>query len=174
VVEAKAGSGAGAAQPGLSTFNSVDGNPSARPDLQIEASQNIGNGSIAVCDAPALPGMTPSPGAQPGGVPATNPPNFDPASQQVANVLNDFGCRFDTHDLNSPCTLNINGNPSFVCVGAHPNSQCLATGTTLQYCTVGVIGSDLEFHSGDTVLTVQVRDQAGHIGFPHQIVVRAP
>ena len=59
--------------------------------------------------------------------------------------------------------LNDAGNPAF-----------LGVGTTVQYCTVSVIGAELHFPPGDTVLTVQVRDTDEHLGFPATLVVRVP
>jgi len=142
--------------------------------LQIEATRDLGNGSAAVCDSGAP--TTPTPGATPqgaGGVPGINPPNFDTTSQKIVDALNDFACRFySTSDVTgtSACTLDRNGNLNFVC---GPTSKT-CSGSTIQYCTLNVLGSDLAFQSGDTVLTAQVRDTGGHVGFPRQIVVRAP
>lgn len=142
--------------PGGVTSN---GNDTTPPDLQIEATNNLGNGSTLICD------MGPEPTLPLGGVPGINPPSFDFSSKQVVAALNDFGCRFDTHTDQFPCTLNANGNPSFV----HPGIS------SLQYCTISVLGNELEFppHT-DTLVTVQVRDNAGNIGFPQRLVIRVP
>jgi hypothetical protein len=153
VVEVRPGKSGRA--PGGVTSNGDDTHP---PDLQIQATNNLGNGSTLICD------VGPEPNLPLGGVPGINPPSFDFSSTQVVAALNDFGCRFDTHTDQFPCTLNANGNPSFV----HPGSS------TLQYCTMSVLGNELQFPRGDTMVTVQVRDNAGNIGFPQRLVIRVP
>jgi hypothetical protein len=154
VVEVKPGT---RASPGRTVFNSNPVDPSVRPDLQILSTRALGNGSAAVCDNGPLPNFPL------GGIPGFDPADFDPGSQAVADALNDFGCRFDVHTNDNPCTNNRAGNPAF-----------LGVGTTLQYCTVTVVGAELHFPPGDTVLTVQVRDTDGNIGFPAALVVRVP
>jgi len=57
---------------------------SSFPDLEIAVSRPLGNGSAAVCD---------NAGATAGGVPAINPPQFDPKPATI-NAVNDFACRF--------------------------------------------------------------------------------
>ena len=152
VVEVKPGPGGA---PGRRVFNSNPDDASARPDIQILSNRDLGNGSVAVCDNGPLPD------APLGGVPGIDPPDFDPTSQEVADALNDFGCRFDVHTPDSPCTNNDAGNPAFV-----------SPDTTVQYCTQAVVGAEMHFPRGDTVLTVQVRDAGGHIGLPASFVVR--
>jgi hypothetical protein len=154
VVEVKPGPGGA---PGRKVFNSNPDDPTARPDLQILSNRDLGNGSVAVCDNGPLPD------APLGGVPGIDPPDFDPTSQVVADALNDFGCRFDVHTPDSPCTNNDAGNPAFV-----------SPDTTVQYCSLAVIGAEMHFPKGDTLLTVQVRDAGGHIGLPASFVVRVP
>jgi hypothetical protein len=140
--------------PGGSTSKGDDKNP---PDLQIEATNNLGNGSSLICDVGPVPD-------QPlGGVPGINPPSFDFSSSTVVAALNDFGCRFDTHTNQFPCTNNDSGNPAFV-----------KSDTSLQYCTMSVVGNELHFPHGDTLVTVQVRDTVGNIGFPQRLVLRVP
>jgi len=139
--------------PGRSTFNSNPDDPSARPDLQILASRDLGNGSPEICDtAPPR-----------GGVPGVNPPEFDPTSQTVADALNDLGCRFEFHTSEDPCTIDESENFAF-----------LRGESTLQFCTRTVLGAELHFPPGDTTLVVQVRDDRGNLGFPESIVVRVP
>lgn len=157
VVEVRPGDAPGSQPPGTKVFNSDSADPGARPDIQILSNRSLGNGSAAVCDTGPLPD------APLGGVPGVDPIDFDPTSQPVADALNDFGCRFDVHTSDNPCTNNDAGNPAF-----------LGVGTTLQYCTATVIGAELDFPSGDTVLTVQARDTGGHLGFPATLVVRVP
>jgi hypothetical protein len=153
VVEVKPGKSG--RPPGSSTSNGDSQNP---PDLQIEATNNLGNGSTAICD------VGPAPNQPLGGVPGIDPPSFDFSSPQVVAALNDLGCRFDIHTSDFPCTLSGRGNPSFV----HPGVS------TLQYCTMSVLGNELHFPRGDTLVTVQVRDDRGNIGFPQRLVIRVP
>jgi hypothetical protein len=152
VVEAKAGKSR--RPPGSSTSNGDDQSP---PDMQIEATRNLGNGSSLICD------VGPAPNQPLGGVPGINPPSFDFSSPQVVAALNDFGCRFDIHTDQFPCTNNDNGNPAFV----KPDSS-------VQYCTMSVLGNELHFPRGDTLVTVQLRDTGGNIGFPQRLVIRVP
>jgi hypothetical protein len=154
VVESKMGTSK--KSPGLKRLNSDPNDPTARPDLQILADHNLGNGSAAVCD------VGPAPNFPIGGVPGVNPPTFDITSQMVADALNDFGCRFDDN-TSAPCTLSASENPRFV-----------ASDTSTQFCTAGVVGTEVRFPSGDTLLTVQWRDTSGNIGLPRRLVVRAP
>jgi hypothetical protein len=155
VVEATAGSSG--RPPGVNTLNSDPTDPSVRPDLQLEANRNLGNGSAAICD------VGPAPDQPIGGVPGIDPPSFDPGSQMIADALNDFGCRFDVHTPLDPCTLN-----------SHDNAQFVASDTSVQLCTIGVVGHELELPTGDTLLTVQWRDTGGNLSLPRQIIVRVP
>jgi hypothetical protein len=157
VVESKSGSSGKA--PGVKTLNSSLTDPSARPDIQIEANRALGNGSAAVCD------IGPAPNQPIGGIPGINPPSFDPTSQMVADALNDFGCRLDSHTASDPCTLTDNDIPRLV-----------ASDTSTQFCTAGVVGHEVEFPQGDTLLTVQWRDTATvpNLSLPRQIIVRVP
>src|SRR5690606_27955947 len=130
-------------------------NPSARPDIQILASRNLGAGSPAVCDGP-LAGQSGGCGSHPeqlepfGGIPAIHPPNFDPQSQQVADALNDFGCRmiFQTTDI--PCTETAAGNPRVVSLQSEG-----------QFCSERTWDGAEPFPKGDTLLTARWRDFAG-------------
>jgi hypothetical protein len=140
-----------------STFNSNAADPWVLPGLQIEASRQLGDGSSAICDdtAPTL-----------GGVPAVNPPDFSP-TQAVANAINDLACRFkDGFGLHSGRTKLQDACTTFEDGGFRFNG----TGTTIQYC--GLINDAVSFPPGDTIVTARVRDVAGNISFPSQIVVR--
>ena len=139
--------------PGLTLSNSDPGDPGARPDVQILANRDLGNGSAVVCDAGPPPLLL-------GGVPGIDPPTFDITSQTVADALNDFGCRFD-NETTSPCTLTPREIYGFV-----------APDTVNQVCTASVVGHALLFQPGDTLLTVQWRDSGGNIGLPRRLVVR--
>jgi len=80
----------------------------------------------------------------------------------VTDALNDFGCRFDNNTF-APCTLNANDNYAFV-----------GRGTTTQFCTRTVVGHEMQFPPGDTLLTVRWIDTGGNIGLPARLVVRVP
>jgi len=129
---------------------------SSFPDLEIAVSRPLGNGSAAVCD---------NAGATAGGVPAINPPQFDPKPATI-NAVNDFACRF----------VDGGGAP----VARKPTEACVLFSTgdfgfvghlsTVQFC--GVITRILEFPSGDTLVTVRLLDELGNPGFPAQLIVR--
>lgn len=123
--------------------------PMNQPDLQIESTQSLGNGSARVCDN-SFPTL--------GGVPAINALDFSPV-QSVSDALNDFSCRFKTFtETDFACTQDGSGNFIF----GDPSS-------TIQFC---VLVDDAMVFPAETVLSVRVRDTAGHAGPPVQIVVR--
>ena len=135
---------------GKTTFNHSPFDPRIRPDLQIITSRDLGDGSRAACDNSA-PGL--------GGIPRLEGSNF-PFVQEVADALNDFGCRYQVFDRSVfPCTQDTAGNFAFV----DPN-------TTIQFCTL--VSEAFRFPPGDTVLTVRLRDTGGRVGSSAAIVVR--
>ncbi len=151
VVEAKAGSSH--ARAGSLTFNQ-----GSAPDLQIQVTRSLGDGSPAVCDdtPPII-----------GGVPAINPPNFG-SDAFVADRLNDLGCRFvdgagrkagRACDEATSCVLGFDGQ-----------FGCVAPDTIVQFC--GFIGQILTFPSGDTLVTARVRDVQGNLGPAKQLIIR--
>jgi Dockerin type I domain len=155
VVEAQPGSSG--SNPGQKLFNSVSTDPSVRPDLQILADRDLGDGNPDDIRCPKGPLPDPLAGVQ------SDPTlSFGP-SQQVANAMNDLACRFDIHDSSSrACTINAAGNYAFA------SSQTLT-----QYCSAPVVDSSFAFPSGfDTTVAVQVRDIAGNIGNRRTIVIR--
>jgi hypothetical protein len=82
----------------------------------------------------------------------------------VSDALNDLGCRFDSHITNDDaCTKNDLGNFAFV-----------SGLTQTQFCSVPAVGVELLFPSGDTLVSVRLRDTGGNIGNERQIIVRAP
>jgi len=119
-----------------------------RPDLQIQASRNLGNGSTAVCDTTQ------------GGVPGIDPPRFDEGNPTITNALLDLACRFQALTANEPCTLL---DPSREHKRVHPDAST-------QFCSPG--SGRTTFPAGDTVVTVRLRDTTGEVGPPTQIVVR--
>ena len=131
-------------------------NPGGRPNLQIEVSRSIGDGSAVVCDNTE---------GHFGGVPGNNPPSFD-AAPSVSDALNDLGCRFN----------DGTGNPG----GRTQDSACVQfpdgefhfvdTSATLEFC--GFISFPLRFPDGDTIVTARVLDVNGIPGPTRQIVIR--
>ncbi|HUI26816.1 MAG TPA: hypothetical protein VL403_12100, partial [Candidatus Kryptonia bacterium] len=139
------------AAPGLSgsdlsftVSNSDPADPTQRPDLQIEANEPLGDGSLAVCD---------------GGVPAIDPPDYS-VTQPISDALNDFACHFST--AGSPggsCTQDAFGFTDFI-----------SPDTRGQYCLL--VPSTLRFPLTDTRLTVQLRDRGGNLSATASLIVR--
>jgi hypothetical protein len=126
------------------------------PDLQIEVSNSLGNGSGAVCDRS---------GPSPGGVPAVNPASFA-STQTNINAVNDLACRF-LDGTGAPvgrrgsdaCVMFDSGDFGFV------NKQM----STIQFC--GFIDQLIEFPPGDTLVTARLRDVDGNPGSPAQLMI---
>jgi hypothetical protein len=133
---------------GTSTFNA---NPNLLPDFQVAVTRLLGNGSAAVCDD------GPAPAEPAGGVPAIAGGDFGANPPAV----NDFSCRFDARTATGtgPCTRNGFGVEVF-----------RSTDTVLQFCAI--IGAELAFQEGDTVVTVRARDTLGRVGQPMSMIVR--
>jgi len=130
--------------PGVTTFDIVPGDPTHRPDVQVEVSRALGDGSLAVCE---------------GGVPAVNPFNFDP-TQAIADALNDIGCNFSSATASRvACTEDSFGDPTFV----NPATQ-------VQFCLS--VERALSFPDGDTIVGVRLRDTAGTLGPLQKLIVR--
>jgi hypothetical protein len=124
-----------------------------RGDLQVLVSEDTGNGSPAKCDQ----GPPPTPF---GGVPGINPPVFG-SGTDVTNAIQDMACRFNVMPTaqGQQCTQLINGDFGY-----------LGTGSSQQFCySVPLTGA---FHTGDTIVAIQLRDVAGNIGPEKDIVVR--
>ena len=161
VVEGRPG---GTSSPiGLSTFNWNPSDPTVLPYLLIEASLPLGDGSATVCDD--SPGMF-------GGVPAVSPPNFS-VTQPVADAINDFACRFKDgsgvrqgRGQDGACTAFSDGSFHFL----FPPGPGVPFPSTVQFC--GFIGAPIEFPTGDTLVTTRIRDLAGNISAPAQLIIR--
>jgi hypothetical protein len=150
------------AMPGLSRFPvaRMTFSASGLPDLQIQVTRALGNGSATVCDD-QLPVL--------GGVPAINPPTFSDETS-IANRINDLSCRFidgvgakmgrGCAEENA-CVLGLDGR--FGCVS--PN-------TSAQFC--GFISQILAFPFGDTTVSVRVLDSQRRPGPVKQLIVRVP
>jgi hypothetical protein len=135
---------------GLRTRNVSPGDPTARPDLQVQVDRRLGEGSNEICDDL--------------GVPPVDPLDFA-IDQDISNALNDLGCRFVVAtNSGSACTLNRFGQTSFV-----------SSMSRVQFCFP--VSRFTEFQTGQTMLSVQVLDQAGKPGVLKQmmlIVERGP
>ena len=150
VVEVKPG--LGGREPGRSVFTHDPNNPKIRPDLEIQTTRDIGDGSRAVCDKrrPTI-----------GGVPGINPPNFA-ETQTVSDALNDLSCRFETFiESQMSCTMDRNGDYSFV----KPD-------TTLQFCMI--VARAWGFPVGRTLVSARVRDTDGNPGPVKQVWIENP
>ena len=156
IVEAKPG--ASRARVGTATFSS-----GGAPDLQIEATRALGNGSALVCDDGS--------GSPPvlGGVPAINPPNFG-SNPTVVDTINDLACRFI--DGTGQKVGRTCGDSTSCVLGSDGQFTCVAPDTTVQFC--GFMGQTLAFPSGDTVITARARDVQQNLGPAKQLIVRVP
>lgn len=148
------------AKPGLSgvVVAASTYQPGSFPDLQIEVSRPLGDGSAAVCDTSAATG---------GGVPAIDPPDFTPTQTNI-NAVNDLACRFQDGS-GSPRGRT---SPADSCVVFPPGyeSHFVDPTSTIQFCTYTITRLE-QFWPGDTMMTVRVRDNNGNVGAPTQFVV---
>lgn len=150
VVEGKPAPGASV---GLSAY---DPDLLSLPNLQIEVSRPLGNGSSDVCDRFAT---------NSGGVPAIDPPSFD-STQTTINTVNDLACRF----LDGSGSSGGRSNGEACVLFPSGEFHFAKAGTTVQFC--GYIDRPLEFPPGDTFVTVRLSDDAGTPGAAAQIVIR--
>jgi hypothetical protein len=82
----------------------------------------------------------------------------------VTDAINDIGCRMDFHATSATaCTVDALDNFSYV------NSL-----TSLQYCSSPVVGNEVAFPSGITMVEVQVQDASGNVGNQAEIAIRVP
>lgn len=124
-----------------------------RPDIQVQSTSALGNGSLTVCDlGPVSQGG--------GGIPGINPPTFDPESEFVSNALADLGCRFQHFSPSTPCTLT----------DASGEAKLVDSRATAQFCSF--IASTATFPPGETIVSARLRDVLGNVGQTVQIVVR--
>jgi hypothetical protein len=135
---------------GRSIYRYSADDPTQRPDLEIEVTRPLGDGSVAVCDArrPSI-----------GGIPAIDPPSFAETAT-VSAALNDFSCRFETFiESNASCTVNQYGDFQFF------NKD-----TKVQFCMV--VARSWQFPQGDTLVSVRLRDTDGNPGPVSRFVLR--
>jgi len=144
--------GASGRAPGNLTF--IGGDP---PDLQVQASRDLGDGNPQVCD-----GVIPD-----GGVPGVDPPLFDSTPSSIA-ALNDFGCRFPDGEgdlvgrgcADSGCVLFEDGLRG-----------CVDPRTQVQFCSRPISVAE-SFPEGETVLSMRVLDIAGTPGPVVRMIIR--
>ena len=130
---------------GQDLLNSKPNDPTARPDLQVEVSRDLGDGNPNVCGE--------------GGVPGIEPPTYG-APQPIANALNDLACRFDVaSNPAAACTLTQLGVHGFV------DSR-----TRVQFCLA--VSSVEAFPDDLTIVTARALDSAGNPGPLAQMILR--
>jgi hypothetical protein len=153
VIEARPGGTK--AELGSSTLDWSLANPTSLPDLQIEASNMLGNGTLDVCDE-----------ATAGGVPAIEP--FDFSTAQAA-AINDFSCRFK-----DGMGAHAGRSKSEACTRFPPTdeSHFVDPSSTIQYC--GAVTDAISFPSGYTVVAVRVRDVADNLSAISKIIIHVP
>lgn len=153
VVEGKPG--ASGAEVGSSSY---DPTGASFPDLVIQVTHPLGDGSSTICDDPQV---------APGGVPATFPVSFDATAENIA-AANDFGCRFS----NGGGQHRARTNSGDSCVNFNGTFNFVAPTTRAQFC--GFVNVPLGFPPGDTTVTTRLRDSEGNWGAPAQIIIRVP
>jgi hypothetical protein len=127
------------------------------PDLQIQATSQLGDGSEMVCDDDM---------ENPGGVPAVDPPRFDD-SARVIGALNDLGCRF-LDGLGLPNARNCTEQ---ACIRFETGQfGCRSEDAERQFC--GVITAALSFPLGETLVSARVLDADGNVGPVERLIVR--
>jgi hypothetical protein len=138
-------------ETGRSIFHHDPSDPTARPDLEIQVTRALGDGSAEVCDArkPKI-----------GGIPAINPPSFA-EKPRVSATINDLSCRFETFiESNASCTVDASGDFSFL----NPKNS------KVQFCMV--VARSWAFQDGDTLVSVRLRDIEGNPGPVEHFVLR--
>jgi hypothetical protein len=130
---------------GTTVFDSVQGEPHRRPDLQAIVDRRLGDGSRIICDE--------------FGVPSINPVDFA-YTQAISDTINDLSCRFTVATRrNATCTQDSFGQPGFV-----------APPSRVQFCLP--VTSAMRFEQDETRFTVQVRDESGLVGPMRQLVLQ--
>lgn len=150
VVEGKPG--VGNMEIGRRLVGAKPGDPKARPDLELQTTHNLGDGSRVVCDRrkPEI-----------GGVPGINPPSFK-ETQAIADALNDMACRFETFiEPQSSCVVNKQGEFAFI-----------APDSATQFCMT--VAKAWNFPAGETLVSARLRDIEGNPGPVARFRLRRP
>jgi hypothetical protein len=122
------------------------------PNLQIESSQNMGNGNNPVCSPSGAYKLN-------GGIPGIDPPDFA-STPAIINALQSFAIWFTYQSPGSACTFAPGG-------GSYAYVNPIATA---QFCDA--MSAPQAFPPGDSLLTVQLTDAGGNVGPTAQIIVR--
>lgn len=137
---------------GTVLFNPKRNDAQALPDLIVQVSRALGDGSEEVCDI-TYPRI--------GGVPGTRAGELG-LSPSVADAVNDLACRFRAFtETDFACTQDSGANLLF-----------RSASSTVQYCIL--INDALTFPPGDTIVSARLRDIGGNVGGVSEIVVRVP
>lgn len=124
-------------------------NSSLRPDLQIVADHDLGDGGRDICRDDGVPGI--------------NPLSFDERGE-VTDSMIDLACRFQPMAPTQPCTFNHFGAMSALTPGGLPPGG-------RQFCLF--VSDSLAFQAGtETVMAARLRDTDGDVGTGREIVVR--
>lgn len=127
------------------------------PDLQVQTTRPLGNGSPEVCDNDM---------SNPGGVPGIETPLFDD-SPEVAEVLNDLGCRF----IDGNGLAKARGCTEQACIRFSTGEfGCQSPEAKFQYC--GFMTAATTFPPGDTLVSARVLDVDGKPGPVAQLIIR--
>jgi hypothetical protein len=139
---------------GDSAFNWDPADPSVRPALEAIVSNPLGDGSPAVCDntAPDIGGVPSSPGFL--------------ETQEVANAVNDFGCRF----LNGSGIPVARGPLEACTMFPDGGSRFVSSQTRVQFCAL--IAEPFSFPVGDTLVSVRLSDRFGKPGPVSSMIIR--
>ena len=129
----------------------------APPDLQVQSTRPLGNGSAAVCDVTA---------ANFGGVPGIDPPRLED-QDELADAFNDFGCRF-VDGVGQPVGRRCGQG----CVKFESGESGCVTGNDAEVQFCAPVAVPLTFPDGDTLITARVRDEAGALGEAARLIVR--
>ncbi len=145
--------GTSGAAVGISSYQ-VD--LSSFSDLIVQASHDLGDGSVAVCDDPIL---------MPGGVPGNSSPDYSETPENIARV-NDLSCRF-VDGAGEPVARQTSADS---CVNFNGDFRFVDPQTTTQFC--GFINVPLGFPMGDTTVWASLRDVEGNIGPEARMIIR--
>jgi hypothetical protein len=126
------------------------------PDLIVQSSRNLGDGSAAVCDDPIV---------MPGGVPGEPNVDLEMTPQNIARI-NDFSCRF-VDGAGEPVARQVSNDS---CVNFNGDFRFVEPDTTIQFC--GFINVPLGFPTGDTRVTANLTDTEGNIGPEASVIIR--
>ena len=124
--------------------------PSGRPGYQAIASQDLGNGSLAVdCHSNPIGGVKGMPNSL-----------TMPAGSDVTTALIDMACRFElaTTSITACTRTRMGGGFAFI-----------SAATTRQFCYQ--IPAAAALHTGTTIFAVQFRDDMGNLGPRKEIVI---